>query len=317
MQRFWLVLLGWLCAAGVVLATPKCLFVSSYHQGYPWSDGVQRGLELRLGSECLLRQFDMDTKRHKSPQAIASAVDAVLALIEEWRPDIVIAADDNAARYLIQPHFRDADLPFVFCGVNWSVEEYGFPYENVTGMVEVAPIVPMLEQAQRLTGSGDSFFYLGADTATEKKNLARFERAAQRMKLRIESHLASSTDDWLAGFARAQQFPYLVIGSSAGIDDWDADRAHQQVMKLGRVMSVTNHDWMMPYSVLGYTKVPEEQGDWAGEVALAILGGTRPADIPVVANRKWEQWINPELQKATGVHVPTAVMAKAKRVVSR
>ncbi|MFM1892820.1 MAG: hypothetical protein RLZ44_1897, partial [Pseudomonadota bacterium] len=41
----------------------RCLYISSYHQGYAWSDGVERGLRQGLEGQCELRQFDMDTKR--------------------------------------------------------------------------------------------------------------------------------------------------------------------------------------------------------------------------------------------------------------
>ncbi|WP_089722103.1 hypothetical protein [Candidatus Entotheonella palauensis] len=48
----------------------KGLFISSYHQGYNWSDGVERGVRATLGNQCELRQFDMDTKRYKAPSDI-------------------------------------------------------------------------------------------------------------------------------------------------------------------------------------------------------------------------------------------------------
>jgi hypothetical protein len=31
------------------------------------------------------------------------------------------------------PFFKNASLPFVFCGINWDSTEYGLPCENVTG----------------------------------------------------------------------------------------------------------------------------------------------------------------------------------------
>ena len=34
--------------------------------------------------------------------------------------------------------FDDADLPVVFCGVNWDAATYGYPFKNATGIVEVA-----------------------------------------------------------------------------------------------------------------------------------------------------------------------------------
>ncbi|MES9974447.1 MAG: hypothetical protein ABW094_09315, partial [Candidatus Thiodiazotropha sp.] len=118
----------------------KCLFISSYHTGYAWSDGVESGLRETLGGKCELKQFDMDTKRHKDEVSKKEAARKARELIERWRPDVVITADDNAAKYVIKPFFKDHQVPFVFCGINWNVDEYGFPYSNTTGMVEVAPI---------------------------------------------------------------------------------------------------------------------------------------------------------------------------------
>jgi hypothetical protein len=147
---------------------PKCLFVSSYHKGYSWSDGVERGLRSVLAGQCELRQFDMDTKRHKSEKEKIAAAIAAKTLVEKWKPDIVITADDNAAKYFIKPYFKDHAIPIVFAGVNWTAREYGFPYTNVTGIVEVAPIQPMLLKARDIA-AGTRAFYLGADTLTERR----------------------------------------------------------------------------------------------------------------------------------------------------
>ena len=53
-------------------ATKKCLFVSPYHQGYAWWDGVERGLRSVLEGRCVIRQFDMSTKRKKKEILILS-----------------------------------------------------------------------------------------------------------------------------------------------------------------------------------------------------------------------------------------------------
>ena len=67
---------------------------------------------------------------------------------------MVTTSDDSAARYLIAEHYRDADLPFVFCGVNWDASVYGFPHRNVTGKVEVSPI-PQIISLMREHAAGD------------------------------------------------------------------------------------------------------------------------------------------------------------------
>ena len=36
---------------------PLCLYVSSYHKGYAWSDGVENGLRQTIDGHCELVQF--------------------------------------------------------------------------------------------------------------------------------------------------------------------------------------------------------------------------------------------------------------------
>ncbi len=292
----------------------KCLFVSSYHKGYAWSDGVERGLRSALDGRCELRQFDMDTKRLKSEAEKQQQALEAKGLIESWAPDIVITADDNAAKYLIQRYYQDAETPFVFSGVNWTVEAYGFPYRNVTGMIEVAPIEPMFERAEEVSPDIRSAFYLGADTLTEKKNLKRFQEASARRGVKLEYVLAGSMKDWMAAYQKAQAHDLIIMGSNAGINDWDRDEVRAFVGGAAKRLSVTNHYWMMPYTMVGITKVAEEHGEWAGRTALKILGGMQPGEIPIVANSRRDIWINPEVLSAADISLPRGLMRKAKRV---
>jgi len=294
-------------------AKPKCLFVSSYHRGYAWSDGVERGLRAVLDGKCELKQFDMDTKRKKSEADKKAAARAAKDLVESWRPDVVITADDNAAKYLIKPYFRDHSVPFVFSGVNWTAAEYGFPYENVTGIVEVAPIKPMLERAVAISG-GSKALYLGAETLTEKKNLNRFKEAARELGIALDHRLAPTMAAWVEGLSAGQEYDFIVMGSNSGIADWHADKALAHARHLSTKLSVTNHGWMMPFTMLGMTKIPEEHGEWGGQSALAILGGMSPTRIPIVSNRKWDVWANKALLASSGISLPRSLYRKAKKV---
>jgi ABC-type uncharacterized transport system substrate-binding protein len=307
-----------LAGSSIEAQAARCLFVSSYHQGYAWSDGVERGLRSVLEGRCELRQFDMDTKRSKDEASRRNAAEQARALIESWKPDVIITADDAAAKYLIVPFYRNHTLPFVFSGVNWTAKEYGFPFSNVTGMVEVAPIRTMLKAAQASAGGSGSAFYLGADTFTERKNLVRVEEAATELGLVLESRLVGSASEWIEAHAQAQDtHAFLVLGSHAGIDDWEGnvDRVRAAVRQSSRRLSVTNHDWMMPFAMLGMTKIPEEQGIWSAQAALAILEGTRPSEIPIIANRQWDVWVNQELLEAARLELPDDLRRRAKKML--
>jgi len=296
-------------------AQPRCLYISSYHKGYAWSDGVEEGVRNVLGGNCEIRQFDMDTKRQKSKEHKQRVALQAKQLIEEWKPDVVITSDDNAAKYIIVPYFRDADVPFVFSGVNWTVDEYGFPFDNVTGIVEVAPIEPMLREAMRISG-GSKGVYLGAETLTEGKNYSRISAGAKRLNASLEKRLVKSFADWQQQFVAAQQqADFVVMGSNSGIAGWDDAQAQAFAIANSRVISVSNHKWMMNVTALGYTKIPQEHGEWAAEAGLAILDGTSPIDIPIITNRKWDLWINNEVVDSVGAELSPRFVRKAKQLV--
>ena len=292
----------------------KCLYISSYHRGYAWSDGVELGLRSVLEGKCEIQQFNMDTKRNKDEEHKIKMGLEAKQLIDSWKPDVVITADDNAAKYVIQAHFRDHEIPFVFCGVNWTAAEYGFPYRNVTGMVEVAPIYPLLDKVQTLLPDAQKAIYIGAKTLTESKNLARFESALKKKKIHLDSALVSTVGEWLSAYNRAQKYDFIIIGSKSGIDNWDHERVEARLSTSSKKLSITNHGWMMPYTMLGFTKVPEEQGEWAAHAALNILDGIEISKIAIVPNRKWDIWTNMPLLRSSNTTLPEGLVMKSKQV---
>ena len=296
---------------------PLCLYIASYHPGYAWSDGVERGLRDNLSESCEIAEFYMDTKRKKTSQNKTAAGHAAYEMIKDLQPDVIITSDDNAAKYLIVPHLIDGEIPVVFSGINWTVEEYGFPTPNVTGIVEVAPIKPMLLEgvkASDLPGSqGVSVAYLGAMTLSEIKNFERVKSRAESLGMQVDSILADTFDTWKHGFKMAQQYDLVVMGSNSGIVNFEATEAKQWVATHTRKLSMTNHEWMMPYTAIGYTKVPEEHGEWAAASAVAILSGVKAIDIPLVTNRQWDTWINTQLLENTGVRLEDTILKKAKK----
>ena len=256
----------------------------------------------------------MDTKRNKSDAFKQSAAAAVKLEIETWHPDVVIVSDDNAAKYVIQQYFRDASTPFVFSGVNWTVREYGFPYSNVTGIVEVAPLEAMLTHAIKYSGEGRRAIYLGADTLTEKKNLERVTKVSKKLGIELQGMLVADASEWKTRYLAAQDADFIVMGSYSGIDNWDKAELAGFAVEHARKLTVTSHDWMMPFSTIGFTKIPQEHGEWAAQSAIEILKGKSPGEIPIVANRDWDLWVNAAHLESTRIKLPRTFLRKAKKV---
>lgn len=292
----------------------RCLFVSSYHQGYEWNDGIEAGLVRGLAGACRMERFYMDTKRYPEERHGRRMAALAWQQIQRDPPDLVIAADDNASRYLVSRYLRDTELPVVFCGINWSVAEYGYPYDNATGMVEVAPVRQMLEVIEEVVTMPTRGTYLSSSVLTERKDFARYRQVFASHGIELEGVFVSDLAAWQSAYLAAQQGDFVILGNNAGINDWDPATASAHVRRQAGVFSVSNYAWMMPYTMLAMTKSPEEQGQWAGQLAQTILNGTPPSVIPIVANRSWGLYINPVLLDASGIRLSQRRFQQAVRV---
>lgn len=289
----------------------SCLYVSSYHKGYEWNDGIEKGIEAGLKGACELSRFYLDTNRHTDPDFARRKALEARNLIDRTRPDVVIACDDAASMYLVKPYYKDAQLPVVFCGVNGSVDAYGYPYTNVTGMIEIAPIKPLMKEVRSLVHDLNMGVYLAADVITQRKEFEENRDAYALGGIKLTAKFVKTMAEWRAAFAAAQKADFVVLGTNAGIADWDGASAHRAVLADTRRLSVTNYDWMAPFAVLAMTKVAEEQGEWSAHLARTILGGVRPGTLPIVVNRRWQTYVNPTLAQQAGIQLPPRLVHRA------
>lgn len=277
----------------------RVLHVDSYHEGNEWNDRIAAAVRDALaGTGVELRVIHLDTKRRPSEAEIQAAVEEARAVIASFRPDVVTASDDNAARYLIAS-YKDSGLPFVFCGLNWDASAYGLPYPNVTGMVEVSPI-PQIVKLLRTHARGDRIGYLAEDTETKRKELEYHGRLFGIAYERV--YLVRTFEAWKEAFARAQdEVDMLMILGVGAVEGWDDAAAGAWADARTRIPSGTDFEWLMQVAMLGVAKLPEEQGRWAAQAALKILDGVRPADIPLAYNREGKLYFNPKLAARLGV----------------
>ena len=289
---------------------PRCLFISSYHVGYPWSDGIEAAVYSQLERHCQLRSAYLDSKRQPQLSEIQAQALRVKSEIEHWQPHILIAADDNASKFLIQPFYRDSKIPVVFCGVNWSVEEYGYPYRNATGMVEVMPINTLLNLISLTVPNARTGVFISADVITEQKDFDRYKKVFLQKGIELVPALVSSYSDWEKAYKAAQSYDFIILNNNAGIEDWEHQQAKSLVLTKGRAPAFTVYEWMMPYATIGVTKDPKEQGEWSAKVATYVLDGGDITAIPIIPNRRWNMWRNDRVAKQQKFTLPVSLKMK-------
>lgn len=314
MKRFILstaaMILVLMVAAPAFSAEKKVLFIDSYHEGYAWSDGITRGVKSVLeDSGVNLKVIRMDTKRNKSEEFKVAAAEKAKAEIEAFKPDVVIAADDNASKYLIAPYYKGTDLPVVFCGVNWDASGYGFPASNVTGMVEVNDVVGLIGQLKQFA-KGDRVGFIAGDAVTNEKEIENYKK---KFNLEVDAYLAKDFADWKKGYSEMQtKVDILIVYNFVAVPDWDAEAAKEFILANTKIPTGTMQSGVMDYAMLGFTKVAEEQGEWSAKAALRILNGTSPADIPVARNEQGNLMVNVKIAEAMGAEIPYELLANAQ-----
>jgi len=284
----------------------KVFYINSYHEGYAPSDEAMDAIRKILSAAGVqLEVFFLDAKRHPETDEILKRSAEALDRIQKFRPDVLIASDDDAVKYVIAPHFRSGPIPAVFCGVNWSSEPYGLPSENVTGIIETVPVEAALKDLRRSFPKIQKLRVLSEDSTSERNNRALLDPLYRRLGFEPSYALVPDFASWKKEFVKAQlDADVIYLPTMGAVAGWNEAEARQWVAEHIRKPVFTCDDFMMPYAAYGLTKVAREQGEWAAAAALKILRGAKPRDIPLASNQRVRCFVNPELAEKIGFHPP-------------
>jgi ABC-type uncharacterized transport system substrate-binding protein len=290
----------------------KALYINSYHEGYTWSDGIQKSIKDTLSPAGVeVKVFLMDTYKNKSAEHLAKVSQEAKKIIEDWKPDVVLVSDDPAMKGIYAPFYKDKELPFVFCGVNWDATAYGVPAKNITGMLEVCPIKELLAEMNKIT-TGKTIGFLASEGMTPQKDL---ENCSKLLGVKMESVLAKDFASWKQGFLDLQsKVDLLVIGPNAGVSDWNEAEGAKFVEQNAKIVSGSWHDYLNGLSLVAFNKRSDEQGIWAANAAIAILKGGAPASIPLVSNKSGELVVNTRIAKTLKANLTTEMLQSAKLI---
>ncbi|MFK7825376.1 MAG: ABC transporter substrate-binding protein [Oligoflexales bacterium] len=301
----------------------KCLLLSSYHYEYEWNkiivDTAKKSLE--KDQVCVIKEFYLDSIRKKNLEDINNKAQEVKKLIETWKPDVTIAIDDNASRYVVAPYFRNSQRKFVFCGVNWSVKEYGYPYTNATGMIEVLPLKPLLENSlkifnynyKKISGKAKSLACVTSNRTSDISQCLHIMKMAENKPYNLSVRLATPANftDWKSDFKNVQEKSDIVIFHNyQGIKDWNNHRARIFVKEHIKKITATTESWMKDLNMFTIEKTATEQGEYAAKTAIKILNGERPIDIPIIPNRRWNFYSTKSLLDKIQVKIPPSIRNK-------
>ncbi len=313
--------------------------VSSYHREYLWAQETNSGLIAALlefgyldnesqgaqytredyivSSRAIIQKLWMDTKRKNSREELEHTVKRIVAELEQFRPDILLLGDDNAANY-IGNQYIDSELPVVFWGVNGSPLKYGLldsvdrPGHNVTGIYQAGYLKEAILALKEMIPSIKTLAVLSDDSPTGRSKVKELERYSRQGKLPVnivETVMTNSVDIWKtkAMELRDKVDAFFVSNHSTlkdtqgrPVDEMEVGAWYlQHIMKpdIGNMKHFVQEGILCAVDDSGF-----KQGYEAMSVAHRILAnGEKPAEIPAYAPEPGPFVINLERAEMLGL----------------
>ena len=270
---------------------PRVVILNSYHPGFVWSDNELSGFieHLQQVYPRITPPVEyLDAKRFPDtePQERAAAF-----LIDKYRDqpvDMVVCLDNPALDMLL--HHRNklfSQVSIVFAGINGYTPEMLEGQRRVTGLPEEMDPKGTLELALALHPKTKEILVVTDHTVTGQAARRDIEAAATAYSKRVNfRYLPPATFHEAAGAIGAVPVNSIVL-----LDSFDTDRAgltlpHDVGTRLltsaASVPVYSMHVSRLGHGIVGgWLLEGKEHGRRAADIALRVLAGESPDEIPV------------------------------------
>ncbi len=277
------------------------VYLNSYHPGYEWTDRCLDIFKKKLNANANIHVFYMDTKVHHSQAKFKQVTKQALAFIKNAQPHLIVAAEDNASKLLIEPYFKNAEIPVVFMGVNVDASIYGYPYANATGIVEMDGILNLAHAIRPMELKKEvGMIFSKTVTGTKVMNFIN----GKHPKF-FETRQVSDAQQWfdlMTEFNTSKD--YIALDTISGIQGLDHKTALNFIKHNINTPIISASSTSRHLAHVGYITSPEEQGIWTARAVDNILQGKAITDIPLHISAQYSMYINQTLLDEMSLQLP-------------
>ncbi len=295
----------------------KVLLVHSYHPEYPWVNAITKGVRSGLeGTGTELEIFYMDTKRNTDEAWAIQAGQLAEQKVNEYKPDIVITADDNAQQYFAMKYL-DGTLPIVFCGVNADPSKYGFPASNATGIIERPHFAQTLSYIKSFHPIR-RIAVLSCDDVTSSSALGfmKQERIDEEV---TEWALTNDYDTWKEKILHYNDtvdavciYMYHTLKAGDNPDSLDPVAVAKWTTENAKVPTLGFFEFSVQDGMLmGVAESGFEHGEKAAAYVTAILQGTPVSTLPVITANVGTRMVNTKTAARIGIPLTSGIIENA------
>ncbi len=308
-------------AVGAAQVKDKVLLVFSYHPEYSWVIEETRGVEDVLeGKGITIEKFYLDTKRRTSAEWKKQVAENAMKKIEEFKPDLVMVFDDNACE-LVAKKYIGKTIPFVFGGMNGEPGDYGFPAENITGVLERGHVNESIELLKQLVPGLTKAAIITDNSLSSQAFISRVRKTTLPIEI-YEFYSSDDFDTWKARVKELQSkvdviglFLYHTIKEKGKEVSLPAEEVLRWTLENSGLPEFSLFDFTVKGGALcGVVLSGYEQGKATAEIALMILAGASPANISIKHPEKGIPMINETRAKELKINIPKDLLQKVEIV---
>jgi two-component system, sensor histidine kinase len=275
------------------------LVIHSYNPGLSWTDDIHKGIVETLsqsGKPWSLNVEYLDAKRYPQEPMLRMQSELIKAHVRDHPANAVIVSDDAAFGFVMHNRQELFDgVPIIFCGVNNFQPEMLGGEEGITGVSEIISVRETLDAALALHPATRDVVVIGGSlSSTDRSNRSQFLRLmpAYAGQLRFHFWQDIPTPALLEKLAALSPKTLVFLANAiAGLDGRMLDFGPSVALVKANTQSPIYGFWdfFLGHGIVGGKLVNgAEHGRIATRMALQILDGTSPAELPVVrevANR--------------------------------
>jgi ABC-type uncharacterized transport system substrate-binding protein len=285
----------------------KIFIVMSYNPEITMEKGIKQTFDDLLQG-ATLKYFWLDA--NSNPQKSRQKAEEAFRLFLEFKPDLVVAINDNAQELFVVPYLKNkVPTPVVFAGVNDDADKYGFPADNVTGVLEKKHYRESISFAQLIDPGIKTIGIIYPDNLSQQKNMEQVNREKASYGASINEIVKVKTVDELkaAILDLSTKIDAFLILNPSGIRDRkeaaiSEKNLYKLIIQMAQKPTIAVNDWEVEAGILcGVIKDNNEQASLAVEAINKIFAGQPIKDIALTENKNGRRYINIITLKGLGI----------------
>lgn len=277
------------------LETKTVLFINSYHSGYKWSDDIFDGIKSVLNSDYAnikLQVEYMDTQRVVDSQYLQLLLDTYRYKFSDRNFDLIISSDDAAFEFLLK--YGDElfpNTPVVFCGVNYFEQQMINTHSLYTGVVEGFDIGATIDTAIKLHPETKTVYYVVDDTTTGVSIMREFSNVIPEYSdrldfIKLDKENLRKISNSVHSLPQNSIILYLIYFKDNQGNHYDYYEAVSMIEQNCSIPIYGVWNFTLGHGIVGGKLTSGfYQGKTAAEIAIRILNGEHPSNIPVVTEK--------------------------------